>query len=440
MSCVTSTAPSAEDVRLRINLSWLIRLRWGAVLGQSVAVGAAYALLHMALPLWHLLAVLALTAASNLAVALWARRGDPQVPEHLLGLLVTLDLLLLTALLYFAGGSTNPFNFLYLVHIALAAVILRARWMAALVVLSFACFVALFFWYVPLPVPGHAELPTHLYNQGSAMAFALAAMFIVYFVHRVTQALARKEGELAQAREESARSERLTSLATLAAGAAHELATPLATIAIVSKELERHLGGTAEIRGERLGALREDAQLIRHQVERCRSVLRHMAADAGASQGEPLAHIAAPELVAQALAELPSQGRVVVGYGPGGEAARVHVPERSVAQGVRAVVKNALEASAGSVEVETAARDGACVIAVRDSGPGMPPEVLRHVSEPFFTTKAPGEGMGLGLFLTRTVFERLGGALEVQSGAGRGTTVVLRLPLVLQAPEESHHE
>ena len=421
-----------DAVRQRINLSWLIKLRWGALMGQTLAVGVVWLVLQAALPLSQLLIVLAATAISNVLLTTWMRRVTG-VPQALLGGVITLDILLLTVLLYYTGGSSNPFNFLYLIHIALAAVTLQVRWMGALAGLASACFASLFWQNVPLSLVGctTAELPPRLHALGMFVAFALAASFIVYFVHRVTAELAQKEGELRRARDLSERNQRLTSLATLAAGAAHELATPLATIAVISKELERQLvreGSTTAA---------EDAYLIRQEVERCRSVLTHMAADAGADQGEPLAYVPVAALIQRALQELPNAHRVRTHVMPSAAEAMLFVPMRGLAQALRAVVKNALEASqacAGEgqvppVTLRATAGEGLCVLTVLDAGHGMSSEILARISEPFFTTKGPGSGMGLGLFLTRTLLERLGGSMEVRSTQQRGTTATLCLPL-----------
>lgn len=426
-----------DAVRQRINLSWLIKLRWGALMGQTLAVAAAWLAFGVSLPLASVLTVLAATAVSNVLLTTWMRRVTG-VPQALLGVVITLDILLLTVLLYYTGGATNPFNFLYLIHIALAAVTLEVLWMGILAALASACFASLFWWQVPLTLVGAVELPPRLHALGMFVAFALAAAFIVYFVHRVTAELAQKEAELRRARDLSERNQRLTSLATLAAGAAHELATPLATIAVISKELERQLVGEGST------SAAEDAYLIRQEVERCRSVLTHMAADAGADQGEPLASVPVAVLIQRALQELPNAHRVRTHVMPSAAEAMVFVPMRSLAQALRAVVKNALEASqacAGEgqvppVTLRATAGEGMCVLTVLDAGHGMPAEILARISEPFFTTKGPGHGMGLGLFLTRTLLERLGGSMEVRSTLQRGTTATLCLPLA-ETPGEA---
>lgn len=409
-----------SDVR-DINFDWLLRLRWGMVGGQAALVVLAHVLIGIELPLAPLLAIIAVEAASNAACRRWARTATA-IADWMLGALMAFDIALFTVLLSLTGGPVNPFSFLYLVYIALAAVVLPGAWCWALAAFALACFGLLF---AITPLPGGSEHAAHLRShlEGMWVAFALTAALIVYFVRRVTGALGARERELARAREQAARGERLASLATLAAGAAHQLATPLSTIAVVARELADQLE-----RADGTGDAVADAHLIRAQVERCREILLQMAADAGESTGEPLVAVDGSSLVAQALANLPEAQRVLV-HARGGERTLV-APARSVAQAIRAVIKNALDASPPPAPVDvTLDGDGErWRLTVRDRGSGMPADVLARVGEPFYTTKGPDRGMGLGLFLSRTVVERLGGSLAIDSAPGSGTAVTLLLP------------
>jgi two-component system, sensor histidine kinase RegB len=420
----------------RINFAWLLRLRWGTVAGQVITILGVQFGVGVELPLVPLFAVIAIELLTNAACALWLR-GASDVREWMLAGLLALDVLLMTVLLYFTGGPSNPFSFLYLVHIALAAVVLRDRWTWALVALSIVCLGSLFVeqawiaraWY-DHPEQHVAHMRLHL--EGMYVAFGIAAAFIVYFVTRVTRDLARREAELARARTHAQRSERLASLATMAAGAAHELSTPLSTIAVVAKELQRELESTAPA-GTGAAA---DAELIRREVERCRAILEQMAIDAGQSWGEGFAQRSVRELVDCTLAGLPESERARVELAGEGMQQALYLPVSAVSRALRGVIRNALQASEASatVEVRVSCDARRCELVVRDRGLGMEPAVLARAGEPFFTTKEPGHGMGLGLFLTRAVFERLGGALAIDSRAGAGTQVVLTLPATRSAP------
>lgn len=398
------------------NLAWLVRLRWFAVVSQALTVLVAERLLQAPLDTAFLYAIVATAAASNLLCALWLRR-QPQVREGALAALMGFDFILLTALLYAAGGPSNPFTVLYLVHIALAAAVLRPSYAWSLALLAAGCFGALF------ALPGGHEVHMHhdasamnLHLQGMWVAFAVAAFVIAYFVTRVTHDLELQRQEAARAQASAARNEKLASLATLAAGAAHELATPLATIAVVAKELEREL---------RAGQSAEDARLIRDEVERCKIILQQMATDSGESSGEAFTRTCVRALIEKSLDGLRERERVVVQLVTD---SALKVPTTVLSRALRGLVRNALQASSSEVHLRVDEHEGEVAIEVRDRGTGMAPEVLANVGEPFFTTKPTGQGMGLGVFLARALCDRLGGRLELASVLGEGTTVRVVLP------------
>jgi two-component system sensor histidine kinase RegB len=408
----------------RINFSWLIRLRWGALLGQVATIAVVQEVLGIPLPLGPLAVVVGLEALANVGALWWLRAGRP-VGDAAAALTMALDIVILTALLLFTGGPSNPFSFLYLVHIALAAVVLPTIWTWILVALSLLCSAGLFYGHVWLRIEG-SSLGSHLdhmqlHLQGMWFAFAVAAAFIVYFVTRVRRALAEREADLAAERAAAHRNERLASLATLAAGAAHELATPLGTIAVTARELERQA-----MRGQ--PAVPDDVRLIRSQIERCRGILDQMAADAGETAGEAPVATTLGRIVEQALRDLPAAPAVAVDLGGLGEVPLM-APPRALGQALTVLVKNAQDASPAqaTVRIRATRDDRGVALAVQDDGPGMDPEVLAHAGEPFFTTKAPGRGLGLGLFLARTVIEQLGGSLQIDSTPGRGTRATLAL-------------
>lgn len=428
-SCyIPASGPAVPPAEVEtINLHWLLRLRWWAIVGQVVLILAVDAAMQLALPLGPIFVLISLEAASNLACARWAR-ARTHVPRLLLTGLIAADVTALTALLYLTGGAVNPFTFLYLVHVTLAAVVLRSR--SSWGVLIFALIAYGLLFLLPGGSGGHIghdadHLRLHL--VGMWVAFAVAAGFIVYFVQQITNALAQRDTELAEARVLTQRNEQFASLAALAAGAAHELATPLSTIAVVAKELDRQLardGADAVTLG--------DVRLIRQQVDRCRDILARMAADGG----ETPTTVTVGQLVAEAVEGLPPASACDVSLSPDVERATLAVPVRAVAQALRAVLQNAIQASppAAPVQVTVARADTEWQFVIHDDGPGMEPTVLRHAGEPFFTTKPPGHGMGLGLYLARATVTQLGGRLDIASRTGGGTTVTLALPEAVRPP------
>jgi len=414
----------------RIKLSWLLRLHWGAILGQAAAVAVVQALRLIELPVRAMLALLALEALVNVGLEVWLRRAA-RVPEAVIAGAMIFDAVVLTVLLALSGNHSNPFSTLYLVNVALAAVLLRPGWAWALLVVSLALFGSLFALEeagLALSDLDHMAL-MKLHLQGMWVAFAIAAAFIVYIVNRVTRELALRDQELAEARGLSARRDKVAALATLAAGAAHELSTPLATIAVVTRELERSLEKAAAAPP---GA-HEDLGLIRQQLGRCQDILQQMSAHAGENAGEPLVTVTLAQWVEAALVGLPGRERVELsGQVPLADHG-VEGPARALARALRGLLKNALQAmpEGPSVVLRLSATGNEVRVEVEDRGRGMVPEVLARAGEPFFTTKGPGEGMGLGLFLTRELARQLGGSLELESAPGKGTTARLRLPAAL---------
>ncbi|MCO5170484.1 MAG: ATP-binding protein, partial [Planctomycetes bacterium] len=406
-------------------LPWLVRLRWVAVSGQALTVLLVWWLLEAQLPVWPLVAIIFFAAASNVVLQQLLARRAPD--RGLVPAVLTLDTLLLTLLLYFSGGPTNPFGVLYVVHVAMAATVLSPRWTWWMVALSALCYGALFLDHVPLHLAG-GEVSPRVFLLGSWVALILVAAVTAVFIERISTALRRREDQLTHARTLAERNERLASLTTLAAGAAHELGTPLGTIAVVARELERAAErlrqatpeGDEEALG-RLGGLMEDARLVRAEVDRCRRILDRMGAQAERSVVPPPARVAPADLLADLREELPASQRPVLRLDD--RAGHVDVPREDLVQALLPLVTNAFDATegAGPVNLEVS-RDGPLLrFVVRDAGAGMPPDVLARASEPFFTTKPPGRGTGLGLYLVRLLAERLGGRLRIESRAPGGT-------------------
>lgn len=401
----------------RLNLGWLIWLRWASIAGQCATILGVQVTMDVPLPLAPLGGIVAVQVATNLACAAWHRKR-PVVRERDLALLIALDLLLFTGLLYLTGGPTNPFSSLYLIHLALAAMAVGPRFTWALVGLTLACSAGLFFWHLPLKMAGHDHAAMGHYGmhlKGMWVALGVSAAFIVYFLDRLKRALARE-------RERTARQERLAGLAGLAAGAAHELASPLATIAVVAKELERSVAADAERSA--------DARLIRSEVERCSDILAELAVEAGQARAEPPSTLAVRELVATLTKSLGVGPRLVLELDDALASRQVTTQPRLLCRALKSVIDNALDASPASAEVRLrcAWRAGRLVLAVVDRGPGMTPEVRERALDPFFSTKPQGQGMGLGLFLAASVVEQLGGELTLASEPGQGTSVTIEVP------------
>ncbi|HEY6081695.1 MAG TPA: HAMP domain-containing sensor histidine kinase [Polyangiaceae bacterium] len=424
-----SREPSAQHaLPLAVNFAWLVRLRFGAVLGQLSVIAAVSFALAIRLPLLQLGGVLLLELVLN-AWALWRLRQSREQARPITPWDVTFgvgaDLILFSLLLYFSGGPANPFSFLYLIHIALAAVVLPPRTSFALVACALGCSLGLFWVHVPLPHDhGRHEHEYSWHMRGMWVAFGLAATFIVYFIQRVLRELRAIEEQLATSRERATRGDAVAALAMLSAGAAHELASPLSTIALASGELLRRLPV-----GPDAAAARDDVLLIKSQVERCRAILDQLASEAGQAKGSGFGTLGWRAILERGLAGF-DRSRLELAT-PEADEPLLTGSLSAIAQALRNLVSNALDASGpdGAVQLGVDARPGELSFTVRDAGSGMTAAVLARATEPFFTTKPRGQGMGLGLFLAQSVAEQMGGQLELTSEAGRGTRARLVFPL-----------
>ena len=259
-----------------VHLRRLIAVRWVALALMAALTLLAPAALGIPLPTAPLLAIIGITALFN-GIALWrARRADSAAPVELLSQLL-IDIAALGALVFFSGGATNPLVSLLLPPVAIAALTLPVRCVAAVGVAAVAIYSALMVFYVPLPM-SDATRATRLHLLGMWLTFALSALMIAWFVVRMTRLIRVRDAELAARRERALRDERIMAIGTLAAGAAHELGTPLATMSLVTGELARDAQLPA--------ALRDDIAVLRQQIAACKEIVTGLSRRAGAERLE----------------------------------------------------------------------------------------------------------------------------------------------------------
>lgn len=412
--------PSVEAPE--IVLSWLARIRWLAVIGQLLATMAAVIVLDIKLPLIAIGIVITATLLTNLILQFSSLRYSP--PAWLLPAVMLIDVVLLSGILALTGGPTNPFCTLYVVHIVLAVLLLSPAWSWTVVAVSAACFGLQFAWHVKLATEGQ-ELPTWASNVGAWVSLVLIAFLIAYFVGQLHRSLLTRDFQLAQMRERSERSARFAAVTALAAGAAHELGSPLGTIAVVSKELEI----AARDAGVDPGIV-DDAKLIRTEVDRCRAILDRMRLEVGDDLRYEARVVTAEEFVDGAIADLTADRKAKVKSEVVTGAESFFLSSRAILRAVGVLLRNGFEASPGDATITLRLKrvENEMLVEVQDQGSGMPPEVLKRAGEPFFTTKEMGRGMGMGLFLVKLVIENNDGRLELQSHQGKGTLARLYFP------------
>jgi two-component system sensor histidine kinase RegB len=433
---------SSDEKQSSIAFSRLLLLRWGALACQAFIVLAVTFLTEIKPPLAILVIIIIFGSGTNLAFHSLFQKKNRSIPGRLFALVMSLDIFLFTVLLYYTGGAMNPFTFLFLIHVSLGAILMRPFWAWSLAVYTTFCYGILFFLPDPAaisPITGHAvpaiicrtspnvlESSMSLHLQGMWYAFAITVFFVVFFVNKVQNDLEDHQKTVSELESEKSKSEKLASLATLAAGAAHEFSTPLATIAIASGEM---LDTMKE--QETNPELIDDTRLIRQQVERCREILYQMSADAGEHLAEALRVFTIDELCSEVLAWFPKEKLRLIRIDCDIKDFLIRMPFRTLERIIRGLIKNGLDASSPDQPVSVSCRKDEEFLSfiIRDQGEGMDAETLTRAIEPFFTTKEAGKGLGLGLFLAESAAERFGGRLQLTSSPGGGTTAVISFSL-----------
>jgi two-component system sensor histidine kinase RegB len=420
------TTPSHIDTANRKNLALLIQLRWIAVLGQVVTILIVHYGLNIPLPLPPMVAVLGALLALNGLSHLWLRR-HLTVTNQALFISLLLDVAALTVQLYFSGGATNPFTALYLLQIALAAVLLNARGAWFVVAVTCIAFIALIRINQPLAVqPPESLLRLHI--LGMFVCFALGAVLLVIFVTRVTRNLSERDTHLANLKRQAAEEDHIVRLGLLASGAAHELGTPLASVSVILGDWRR-MPEVAE-HPEMLQELQEMQAAIR----RCKTILSGILQSAGEARGEAPAVTTLHRFFGEIAREW-SDGRPSgtlqyhAGSGALGEDVRI-VSDPALKQVVTNLLDNAFEVSPGWIRLNAERRGDMLRIEVLDLGPGFSATQLENFGKPYHSTKAR-PGAGLGLFLVVNVIRKLGGTVSAHNRADGGATVTVELPLAV---------
>jgi two-component system sensor histidine kinase RegB len=432
LSTATRGVEAPSEGWLELGTPWLVRLRWAALLVEGVALVVAALAFDEPIPWVPIAGLLAIAAASNAALS--RARAHPTV--WLPGVVV-LDVALLTALIALTGGPMNPFSVFYVVYVALAGLLLEARraWLVAGV--SIVAFALLF---VLQPEQAHNHAMHHGMHHdhgwsphlvGMWVAYVLAAGFIAHFVGRLSSALRAREARLAEVAQMAAQNERLASLSSFSANAAHELGTPLGTIALAAGELKAALGAS-----DPGGPLAADAELVCCEVARCRGILSDLSARAGETTGEMPARTTPGAVIAASLELLAPAMRAsveVVWGAPEAAEAACLLTVRTLAQMVANLIRNAAEACEDApardpVQLRIDCRGTTLDLTVLDRGPGLPKPVAERLGEPFVTTRQDRGGLGLGLYLAATFARRSGGQLSVLPRPGGGTEARLTLP------------
>ena len=411
-----------------ITLTWLLRLRWVAIIGQLTAVALAKIAFRADLPWWPLIIVLGLAAFFTSWMSDGAHPQREDLERHLAFVMVV-DVLQLTAVLSLTGGAHNPFTSFYLLHIALAAMTVTERRLWLVMGACVAGYVFVSICYRPLIIDGD-EMAVHCpgyqwHLHGMTVAFVLTAACITFFVARMHRSLRQREAELAEAERRAVRGDQFTALATLSAGVAHEMGSPLGTIAVTTREIEHALEkGTGD------ASALEDVRLIRREVERCSSILQRLNKDSTQGIGDVPEEISIAALVEELKKSVGGSCADRLRTEDLNAEQILFLPRNAVVQALSVLVQNACQSdhSGKLVMLRIECDAETCTFRVRDFGPGFDGQAMRHAGKPFFTTKPVGQGMGLGLSISYGIVQEHGGTIHAEPAPDRGTRFVVRLP------------
>jgi two-component system, sensor histidine kinase RegB len=420
--------------RGRVRLRTLCNLRWMAIAGQSVALFLVYFAFGYRLPLVYCAAAIAASIVLNVVLAL---RYPPahRLTNREATFYLAFDVLQLAVLLYLTGGIANPFALMFLAPVVIAAATLNLGNTLILAAIAFISVSLIGVVHMPLPWPaGEAlDLP-QLYQAGIWAALVIGIGFTSVYAWRIASESTRMSAGLAATQLALAREHRLAALGALATAAAHELGTPLGTIAVVARELERALPEKSpEI---------EDVRLLRQQAERCRAIIARLASPEEAMLGAT-ARLPLGALLEDLAAPLQGDDLTIhiqvppAGAGPA-EPQVWRAPE--LLHGFGNILENAADFAQSQVQIDARWDAFSLSVAIQDDGPGFAPEIFERIGEPYVTSR-PGhhalgdteigpqgplnehEGMGLGFFIAKTLLEQTGGVVKASNPPGGGARV-----------------
>lgn len=408
------------------NLRRLFLFRSISLALQMLMIFVALRWLALPLPVLPLAAIFIIHTVWNGFTAWRAQQVRPVTDTELFLQLLT-DVLALSGVFYLTGGATNPFVGFYLLPLMIAATVLPKRFVWGMAGITVTCYSLLMYIYLPLDPNSHmhhdASFNQHVF--GMWFGFVFSAGLVSYFVTNMAQTLRDRDRVLAAAREQALRDENLVALGTLAAGAAHELGTPLNTVAIVTDELK------AENPATNNPDLHENLSLISEQVQRCKEALSVLSASAGelrADAGEAMSvDIYLNNLLMQWHTERP---KINLKHNISGtQPSPMIIADRSLDQAITNILNNAADVSPDWVSFDARWNNQWLELEIIDHGPGLDADAKTHIGKTRYSNK-PG-GLGLGLYLAHSAIERLGGNIEIgEHPGGHGTRTRIRLPLM----------
>jgi two-component system sensor histidine kinase RegB len=426
-----------------MNLRWFFVLRNLLICVEALTVLISVYGLDIPLHQTALTAIITLQMALNWYTWLRLDRDRP-VSASELCIQLSFDILAITAILYFTGGATNPLTWFFLLPLIIAAIVLPQTFTWYLVIFASSCYTILMLYYEPLPliVPmtladipqqhdhhvmmDHDDIRIHVF--GMWFGFVFSAVLVAYFVVGMADSLRKLDRKLANVREQSLRNERVVALGTLAAGAAHEMGTPLGTMAILIHDMEKDYEHSQD--------LHQKMKILREQVNRCKAALSVMSASAGAVRAESGRIMPISRYLDEVVASWRQQGlETQLDYRKTGfEPSPNILAERTLTHALVNILNNSSDASPQGITLRTRWTIEHAILEILDEGPGISPAISATLGKDPVSSKE--HGLGVGLFLAFAAVERLGGKIKMQGRTDkRGTLTHITLPLSGEAGE-----
>lgn len=410
--------PAAGRVRLRT----LVYIRWFAVTGQAASLLLVHYGLGFHLPLPVAFAIVGTSVALNILVSV-RQPLSMRLPDRAAALYLAYDMIQLTALLYLTGGLQNPFAVLILASVTVSATILSRGSTVGLGLIAGICITLLAFWHEPFPWNEPGFILPDMYIMGIWQALVVGTLFVAAYAGSVSEEARQMSNALAATQMALEREVRLSELGALAAAAAHELGSPLATIAVTAKEMQRDVPED--------DPLATDVRLIIEQSHRCREILAQLARQPESAGGEPYALLPLSAVV-ELAAEPHESGGIAVMFGKGlangveadSEGAEEPIIRHSaeLIHGLATLVQNATQFAKSRVDIDTRWSRDEAIVSISDDGAGFPAGILDRLGEPYLSTRGKSDGtgdhMGLGVFIAQTLLSRTGASVSFRNRPG----------------------
>ena len=407
---------------MHLNLGYLLLIRLYSISGQVLALSYMYFYIGIHFPVKPVTLVIVLL--SLFTAYSWLRyRSLKEITDRIFVTQLMIDICALSLLIYYTGGSINPFISFFILPIIFAAASLRPAYTFVITLVAIGSYSALMFLYVPLDGVHIHQSGTQIHLWGMWFGFILTASLVAYFVARISSTVRKQDRALAEAREEALRADRILALGTLAAGTAHELGTPLSTMAVITGELLKDYQDDKELIGE--------LELLKDQIQRCKTILGRMSSDAGQSQADTGTKIKIDAYIQEIISHW-QQTRSDIDFDielkPSAETPEIIV-DQTLTSAIINILNNAADASSKKIHIVCSWNNTSMDIEVIDDGHGIKEQHQPLLGKSIFSTKPSDQGLGIGLFLAEATLTRMGGKISLNNHKDGGAHAEISIPL-----------